>query len=110
KLIYLFNSARVEVGRGAHFAEDAVGADYRVLDVRPRLALKAERLLEVESNDRSACKLEQEVTKRGDRDLVSDAPLPRLMEIGVSRADFLEGVRFEPVDQIVGLHTEALAS
>ena len=56
----------------AGLAKDVGGADDGVLDVGAGLALEAERVFEVEGDDRVAGKAQHEVAKRADRDLCGD--------------------------------------
>ena len=53
----------------AQLVEDVVGTDHRVLQVRTRLALEAERLLDVEDDQLAARELQQEIPDRGDGNL-----------------------------------------
>ena len=87
------------------------GADDGVLDVGPGLALEAQRVLEVEGDDGVAGVAQHEVAERAYARSVCDvARVHRVREIGVAGVDFGSGGGDQLVEQIVGLHAEALAA
>src|SRR5439155_1455820 len=53
----------------AAFAENISSTDYCVLRIRPSFPLKAQRLFEVERNDRRFCELQHEIAARTGRNL-----------------------------------------
>ena len=93
----------------SRFAEDVAGAHYSVLNVRAGLALKAQRIFEVEGDDRIARELEHEVAQRADGDLFGNVLPFGLVAAGLARVDLGARGGDELVDQVVGLDAEALA-
>ena len=80
------------------------------MNVRPGLALKAQRILEVEGDDRVARELEHEVAQRADGDLLGDLLPLGFVAAGLARVHLGARGGDELVDQIVGLDAEALAA
>src|SRR5262245_42637978 len=112
----------IDLGRGAtgeittyffrlssQLPKDVIGAHRRILNVRPRLAVEAQRLFEIEGDDRGARVLEQEVAQGRDRNLVCDASLLGLADLGMTRLDLGQGRSLEPINQVVSLHPQPFA-
>ncbi len=91
------------------FAHDSVHAHDGILHVGSGLALEAERILEIEGDDRRAREAQQEIAQRADGDGVRDGRALVLGRFGVALVNFLSRACLEPVEQIVGFHALALA-
>src|ERR1700730_4597342 len=74
------------------------------------LALKRKCFLEIKGNHGIASKLQKEISERPYGDIVSGCVLFLRRELGVTGRDFAQRIRLKPVDQIVGLYAQTLAS
>ena len=92
-----------------HFPEDIPRAYNGILAIRSCFALKAQSIAEIESDNRSARVLQQEITQRANGDSVSDARALGLGRPSMPRIDFRSRRRFQLIQQIIGLHAQPLA-
>ena len=97
---------RLLLGR---FAENIARAHDGILAIGPRLALEAERVAEVESDDGRARELQQEVAQRADGDGMRNVSAFGFGGLGVARIHFGARCRFQSIEQVVGLHSQSLA-
>ena len=77
--------------------------------IGPRLALEAERVAEVESDDGGARELQQEVAQRPDGDGMRNVSAFGFGGLGVPRVHFPPRCRLQFIEQIVRLHSLSLA-
>ena len=78
--------------------------------VRSGLAFEAQRVFEVERDDRVARELEHEVAQRADGDLLGDLLALGFVAARLARVHFGSRGGNQLVDQVVGLDAEALAA
>src|SRR5437588_13001092 len=83
-----------------HFPEDIPRAYNGILAIRSCFALKAQSIAEIESDNRSARVLQQEITQRANGDSVSDARALGLGRPSMPRIDFRSRRRFQLIQQI----------
>src|SRR5216684_1478868 len=83
------------------------GADDGILAVGSSLALKAQGILEIKSDDCVSGVLEQEVAQRADGDDVGDGSALDLGSLRVARVNLRARGGFQPVQKIVGLDAQA---
>ena len=78
--------------------------------IRTGFALKAERVLEIESDDRIARKFQQKKAQRAYGDAVRDLLLFLRAHAGMALLDFGQRRGLQAIDQVVGLYAEPFAS
>ena len=81
--------ARKFVHIDAALAENIGSADHRVLRVRPSFPLKAQRLFEVERNDRRFCELQHEIAEGTGRNLAGNFASFLWLQLGMAGIHFL---------------------
>src|SRR5438552_8384342 len=94
----------------AAFAENISSTDYWVLRIRPSFSLKAQRLFEVERNDRRFCELQHKIAQGAGRNLAGNFAAFLWLQLRMAGVHFLCSRRNECVNQIVGLYAETLAA
>ena len=91
-------------------AKDAVDAHHGVLEIGAGFPLEAQCLPEIEGDDRIAGVLQQEIAQRAHRDGLGDGLHLPGRESGVASLHLGCRLLQKPVDQIVGLDSQALAA
>ena len=95
---------------GFQFRKDIARAHDAVLDVGPGLAGEGQGFLHVEGDDLRAPELEEEIAEGADGDRLRGAFLLGRVALGVAGVDLRLRLGHEGVDEVVGLHAQALAA
>src|SRR5581483_2857872 len=81
-----------------------------ILRIGPSFALKAERVLEVKGDNRVAREAQHEIPQRADANRVRNLCTLSIIELRMTRINLHARRGDDAIDQVIGLHAEALAS